>query len=420
MASCTHEEVTSYGRGWECCACRKRVLSLVFPFTIDDFPAMTNPTTPASASVQSEQDSLIREVFLRNGFTIKDGHDDLKPYVYAAARELLALSQPAASQEAPNWEGAEEWMPLAWALCAEENGEDSCNSLVWEGGPIPEPWGERWLKYEDEAKRLITLVRKHVPSTHPGGDDSARIDHLQYSGSTVSLVLGADAVRPLRFMVGGLHKAVSDDLRAAIDIARGISPASQPTSGAAGDAVPFAYVDPLYTRVRQSGGTMTVTDRPNEVNTVPLYLATPLAQQADTQRCIDARNRLNAALHGEGAVVDDLETAVHLACLRLADKAAAQQGVPDALPPPQESSTDIDYCSGAVAGYVDGWNACRAAVLSTTPQPSQQARQPMTEDEIWHATNDGMRNAQGGIYESCVVPFARAIEAHHGIKEGQA
>lgn len=31
----------------------------------------------------------IREVFLSHGFTIKEGHTDLKPYVYAAARALL-------------------------------------------------------------------------------------------------------------------------------------------------------------------------------------------------------------------------------------------------------------------------------------------------------------------------------------------
>lgn len=34
-------------------------------------------------------DSKIREIFLRNGFTIKEGYDDLKPYIYAAARELV-------------------------------------------------------------------------------------------------------------------------------------------------------------------------------------------------------------------------------------------------------------------------------------------------------------------------------------------
>lgn len=44
------------------------------------------------ATPQAEvTDSMIREAFLANGFTIKDGHSDLKPYVYAAARAILAL-----------------------------------------------------------------------------------------------------------------------------------------------------------------------------------------------------------------------------------------------------------------------------------------------------------------------------------------
>lgn len=51
-----------------------------------------NPTS-TSATVSDEQ---IKAVFLANGFTIKSGHDDLKPYVYQAARALLAATQPAA------------------------------------------------------------------------------------------------------------------------------------------------------------------------------------------------------------------------------------------------------------------------------------------------------------------------------------
>lgn len=43
-------------------------------------------------------DSKIREIFLRNGFTIKEGHDDLKPYVYAAARELIEETVKATRQ----------------------------------------------------------------------------------------------------------------------------------------------------------------------------------------------------------------------------------------------------------------------------------------------------------------------------------
>ena len=67
-----------------------------------------------------------------------------------------------AEQEPVAWQGAEEWEPLAFQLCADENGEESCNELLWDGGVIPEPWGERWLKYEDEAKRMIEYVRKYA------------------------------------------------------------------------------------------------------------------------------------------------------------------------------------------------------------------------------------------------------------------
>ena len=54
----------------------------------DEIRAIADEMDAQSAEVT---DSMIREVFLANGFTIKDGHSDLKPYVYAAARALLAL-----------------------------------------------------------------------------------------------------------------------------------------------------------------------------------------------------------------------------------------------------------------------------------------------------------------------------------------
>lgn len=43
----------------------------------------------------------IREVFLRNGFTIKPGHDDLKDYVYAAAYELLQTAPAVQGEPEP-------------------------------------------------------------------------------------------------------------------------------------------------------------------------------------------------------------------------------------------------------------------------------------------------------------------------------
>jgi len=81
----------------------------------------------------------------------------------AAARDKLMPQSAQEPVSAKDWEGAEYWMPLAWALCAEELGEDACNDLIWVGGPIPEPWGEQWLKYKDEAKRLIAIVQKNTP-----------------------------------------------------------------------------------------------------------------------------------------------------------------------------------------------------------------------------------------------------------------
>jgi len=89
----------------------------------------------------------------------EDGNDFVS---FARAIEQAVLAKQAAQVEPVAWEGGEGWESLAWALCAEENGEDACNELIWEGGPIPEPWGDRWLKYEPEAKRLIALVRKHT------------------------------------------------------------------------------------------------------------------------------------------------------------------------------------------------------------------------------------------------------------------
>lgn len=108
---------------------------------------------------------------------------------------FVAMQQAAPQQEAQEpcgWDGAEEWEKLAWHLCAEENGEDACNELIWDGGPIPEPWGDRWLSYEGEARRMIDLVRTHVPAPQPAPAplsddvlrDAARLDWLALAGPT--------------------------------------------------------------------------------------------------------------------------------------------------------------------------------------------------------------------------------------------
>jgi hypothetical protein len=57
------------------------------------------PTPPAQLTqvVQPVSRDVIRDVFLRNGFTIKPGCGDLKPYVYEAANALLEVAAIAAS-----------------------------------------------------------------------------------------------------------------------------------------------------------------------------------------------------------------------------------------------------------------------------------------------------------------------------------
>ena len=107
------------------------------------------------------------------------------------ARELGLDYEPA--QEPVAWEGGEGWESLAWELCADENGEDSCNELIWEGGPIPEPWGDRWMKYEEEAKRLIALVQKHTTPPQRTWVGLTDIDYAGLPLEQVGLVRWAEA-----------------------------------------------------------------------------------------------------------------------------------------------------------------------------------------------------------------------------------
>lgn len=111
------------------------------------------------------------------------------------------------------WTGGEEWEALAWHLCAEENGDDACGELLWEGGPIPEPWGDRWMKYESDAKRMIELVRKFVaaPPTAQAEGWTKLPGQLPEPGMPVLLDIGKKY--PIRAMWAAKHtvQAADDD-----------------------------------------------------------------------------------------------------------------------------------------------------------------------------------------------------------------
>lgn len=118
--------------------------------------ALESVAAPKAAPVSSDTLYLLRRL-------LSNQHTLTGPEFRAELEKIVGEAYQQEAQES-YWEGAEEWEKLAWHLCAEENGEDACNELIWEGGPMPEPWGDRWLKYEGEARRMIALVRTHVPA----------------------------------------------------------------------------------------------------------------------------------------------------------------------------------------------------------------------------------------------------------------
>ncbi|MDU2080079.1 DUF551 domain-containing protein [Enterobacter sp.] len=63
------------------------------------FPVYAAPPAPVSVNITRDQ---IRDIFMRNGFTIKDGQTDLKDYVYAAADELVSLLKTQAPVSVPD------------------------------------------------------------------------------------------------------------------------------------------------------------------------------------------------------------------------------------------------------------------------------------------------------------------------------
>ena len=77
----------------------------------------------------------IRDVFMRNGFTVKENQTDLKPYVYAAAEELLSIAR--ASQQCTQ----SSWVPDGWQLVPKEPTAEMIEALAasfwpadWEAG----------------------------------------------------------------------------------------------------------------------------------------------------------------------------------------------------------------------------------------------------------------------------------------------
>ena len=68
--------------------------------------------------------------------------------------------------------------------------------------------------------RSVAMLCAHAQQADSVQEDAARLDYLHSTGSTIEMLPGEVDFYPMRFRVGGLHSAVSPNLREAIDIAR--------------------------------------------------------------------------------------------------------------------------------------------------------------------------------------------------------
>lgn len=100
----------------------------------------------------------IKEIFLANGFTIKEGETDLKPYVYQAARALLSQEAErtptyneivkklgARLAELLDADHFNECESLLLELLKKESAASAVPALEWRNGEPPHPWREEWF-----------------------------------------------------------------------------------------------------------------------------------------------------------------------------------------------------------------------------------------------------------------------------------
>lgn len=88
-------------------------------------------------------------------------------YDYAAWERLMEQVEAALAQQPAAVDEAMVFRLAVWM--AEKDGHDDPHHLIWEGSP-PEPWGEVWNRYEDDARSALTAAL----ATQPRGSDNDR------------------------------------------------------------------------------------------------------------------------------------------------------------------------------------------------------------------------------------------------------
>jgi hypothetical protein len=154
-----HAAAQQHG-GWDlkevvCLACGDHIMPMGQVCHACSHPVPAPPSAPVGDRREIER--VIGELRAYN--PAADEHRGAHIHgVWAKELERALAQQPAAVDEAMVFRLAV-WM-------AKRDGHDDPHHLIWEGSP-PEPWGEVWNRYEDDARAALTaaLATQHQEPT---------------------------------------------------------------------------------------------------------------------------------------------------------------------------------------------------------------------------------------------------------------
>lgn len=151
---------------------------------------------PMRDAAPAGERETIRAVFLRNGFTVKEGQTDLKPYVYAAAEELLSIARTA-------WQRTQSaGVPdvSAMARVLSDRSADACNI------DRTDNWAMYGQEYIEDVQAMLAA------RAQPAAQDQGEVQRLREP--TTAMVQAACAafrmdISPMRAMHEALCAALS-------------------------------------------------------------------------------------------------------------------------------------------------------------------------------------------------------------------
>lgn len=141
----------------------------------------------------------------------------------ATCKEAVMRFEQARSRMKYQW-GAEQRVSFdeVWdeALALKKAAQAAPQAADSVTAPAPPPECETEAEKRAFAFGWFKAVESERMKAESVQEDAARLDYLHSTGSTIEMLPGEVDFYPMRFRIGGLHSAVSPNLREAIDIAR--------------------------------------------------------------------------------------------------------------------------------------------------------------------------------------------------------